>query len=100
MLEIRTEKNNDELIVYLAGRLDIATAPDLESKVIPELDGVSNVTLDMKDLTYISSAGLRIFKMMTRKFDSSNNIKAINVSDDVYVILEVTGFTRLITVSK
>jgi anti-sigma B factor antagonist len=53
--------------VTLTGSLDTATAPDLEKQLAPVLGGsVKDIVFDLAHLTFISSAGLRVFAL-TRK---------------------------------
>ena len=59
-MEVKTNKENEKLTVEVSGRLDTLTAPEFESKVEPELSGVKDLVIDLKDLEYISSAGLRV----------------------------------------
>ncbi|HSJ10380.1 MAG TPA: STAS domain-containing protein [Longimicrobiales bacterium] len=52
----------DVVVVSLDGRLDTATAPDLERELDPVLEGSTReVIFDLEKLTFVSSAGLRIF---------------------------------------
>ena len=53
---------------------------------------------DAKDLEYISSSGLRVLMQVCKKVNSAPEI--INVSNDVYDIFDVTGFTQLYSVKK
>ena len=57
----------DTVTVTLAGSLDTATAPELESQLAPVLGGpTKDVVFDLAKLNFISSAGLRVFAS-TRK---------------------------------
>lgn len=60
-MEINKAISNQNVIITLKGRLDTMTAPQLddEAKSI-DFDGVETVTLNLKDLEYISSSGLRV----------------------------------------
>lgn len=61
-MEINKAISNQNVIITLKGRLDTMTAPQLddEAKSI-DFDEVETVTLNLKDLEYISSSGLRVF---------------------------------------
>lgn len=60
-MEINKAISNQNVIITLKGRLDTMTAPQLddEAKSI-DFDEVETVTLNLKDLEYISSSGLRV----------------------------------------
>jgi len=60
-LHIDVVRERDRVVVALHGELDLASAPLLQSKIESvETDGVALVVLDMKDLEFIDSTGLRI----------------------------------------
>lgn len=93
MLKIEKELNGDTLNIHISGRLDTITATDLE-KEIEGFEG-ENIVFDCDGLEYISSAGLRVF-LTTHKNTGSMVVK--NVSETVYEILEVTGFTDILNI--
>lgn len=86
--------NGGDLNITLSGRLDTITAPDLLEKYekIAKESAVTKVTIDNKDLQYISSAGLRVLLIIYQALENNSNFKMINVNDDVREILETTGF--------
>ncbi len=89
----------DILYIDLNGRIDVNNASSVEAEIQAvrrENQGTSTV-LDADGLSYISSAGLRII-LRLRKEDADLTI--INVSPEVYGILEMTGFTEMMTVKK
>ena len=100
MLNITNKTENGTAVCCLEGRLDTTTAPDLdkELKALPE--DVKDLTLDFKDLEYISSAGLRVLlatqKMMTER---EGTMKVCNVNEMVNEIFEVTGFTDILMIT-
>jgi anti-sigma B factor antagonist len=83
--------------LLMNGRLDSVTS-DEAGKVIDELTGRFDcLILNMKDLEYISSAGLRVLKrayMAMRRKDGSLKLK--NVNKMVMEVFEVTGFAGLL----
>ncbi len=89
----------DILYIELNGRIDVNNASSVEAEIQAvrrENQGTSTV-LDADGLSYISSAGLRVI-LRLRKEDADLTI--INVSPEVYGILEMTGFTEMMTVKK
>lgn len=87
-----------DLSISLSGRLDTITAPDLLGKYenIPGKEALSSITVDAKDLQYISSAGLRVMMIMYKGLAGGKNFHMVNVSKDVKEILEVTGFSQFL----
>jgi uncharacterized protein (TIGR02172 family) len=89
--------NEHILTVSVEGHLDTATSPELEREVFSVLEGADGVVLDFEKLEYISSSGLRVL-LKIRK--TKPDVQVINVSSEVYEILQVTGFTEMLEVKK
>ncbi len=85
----------------LAGRIDTANAPQVDDQIQAVIDKckepVTELVLDCADLEYISSTGLRIVLKYKKLFPT---LEVVNVSNDVYSVFEMTGFTRIMTVKK
>lgn len=86
------------LYLSISGRLDTITAPELLSAYEDSLkEGpLEKITIDCKNLEYISSAGLRVFLIMLKGLKNKSGMTVRNVSDSVLGILETTGFTEII----
>ncbi len=77
----------------IKGKIDSTNAPAIEEEIMAQLP----TEIDAAELEYISSAGLRVL-MKLRK--AVGEVTLHNVSIDVYEILDVTGFTSMLTVKK
>lgn len=70
-MEIIKEKNGTAVTMSLQGRLDTATAPQMEAELKKDMEEVTRLILDMRELEYLSSAGLRVIlnaqKMMGKR---------------------------------
>ncbi len=97
-MTIQEIRDNENLTLQLGGRLDTTTAPDLEKVVNTQLDGIKNLVLDMKELKYVSSAGLRVILSIQKKMNVQGNLKLTNVCDEIKEVLEITGFTSFLTI--
>ena len=97
-MQITCEKNGGELTIAPVGRLDTQTAPELEKILEDNLPGTTLITFDLAGLTYTSSAGLRIFLKARKAVQRREDIRLIHVCEDIAEILEMTGFTELMTV--
>lgn len=98
MLNITKEQNGTDLIIKLEGRLDTLTAPQLEEELLASLEGVQRLQLDMNDLQYISSAGLRVLLVAQKRINGHGEMYLTGVSDMIMDIFEVTGFTNILTI--
>ena len=91
--------DNGTLTLFLKGRIDTTNSPAIEAEInsIRAAEAHEHIVLDFDSVEYISSAGLRIILRLSK---SENDAKLVNVSSEVYEILEMTGFTELLPVSK
>ncbi len=97
-MTIQEIKDGENLTLQLGGRLDTTTAPDLEKVVNSDLDDVKNLVLDMKELKYVSSAGLRVLLTLQKKMIKQGSLKLLNVCDEIKEVLDITGFTSFLTI--
>lgn len=97
-MNIQMEQNKETVVLSVAGRLDTTSAPVLE-KTIQELPAeVTALELNLKELTYISSAGLRILLGAQKKMNQIGRMKLTHVCESVLEILEMTGFADILTI--
>ena len=95
-MKIDFNKNNGILTVAIDGRLDTATAPELESFLGKNYDGTGSIVFDCEKLLYISSAGLRVLLAVQKKRGGA--LKLINVCELVMEVFEMTGFADILTI--
>ncbi|MBR0354197.1 MAG: STAS domain-containing protein [Oscillospiraceae bacterium] len=98
MLNINQSTENGKAVFALEGRLDTVTSPELERTLKASLDGVSELTLDFEKLEYISSAGLRVLLSTQKVMNRQGSMKLRHVNETIMEILEVTGFTDILTI--
>ncbi|MBR4375668.1 MAG: STAS domain-containing protein [Spirochaetia bacterium] len=98
-MEIKKNKEDAKLTLALSGRLDTLTAPQMEEVVRNEMEGVTALLIDLKDLTYVSSAGLRVLLMAQKTMNSRKGTMEIcNVCDDIKEVFAITGFADIFTI--
>ena len=97
-MEIIKERTAENLIVKLVGKLDTATAPELTESLKDDLNDVKNLTFDMSDLIYVSSAGLRVILSTQKVMNKQGSMKVINVQYIVMEVFEATGFVDILTI--
>ena len=94
-------KNNDgnSIIVSVSGRLNTGTAPELDKELSEVVQGTDSIVLDLQDLAYISSAGLRVVlstqKAMNRK---QGSLVVRNCKPEILEVFEMTGFVDFLTI--
>ena len=84
-------------LVKVHGSVSSVNAPEFEEELFAAVSG-QDLTIDAADLTYISSAGLRVLLKAKKKL--AGQLVVENVSLEVFEVLEVTGFTQILTVRK
>lgn len=96
-MTINLVNRNTEGELMLEGRLDTKTAPEAEEIFNQVAERFESVVLNMQNLTYVSSAGLRVLKrlhMNMKKKGGSLVLK--NVNKMVMEVFEMTGFVSLL----
>ena len=91
--------NNNQLTIFPVGRIDSSNAAAAETEIFTLVDSCPDAdpVLDCDQLEYLSSAGLRVLLHLLKRRPS---LKVVNVSSDVYDVLEMTGFTEMLPVEK
>ena len=85
--------------VLLSGDLDTKTARDAEQLFLKLAERFSRMILNMKDLKYVSSAGLRsIRNLYMALYKKGGTLSIINVSDNVMEVFEMTGLAGLLNI--
>ena len=98
MLNINKAEEGSKLTISLQGRLDTTTAPQLDEEVKQLQDKVTELTFDMADLQYISSAGLRVLLSAQKLMNKLGSMTITNVSPEIMEIFDVTGFCDILTI--
>ena len=94
-MEIKTKAEGTKLTIAVSGRVDTVTAPDLEAGL--KFDDATCVVIDLKDVPYMSSAGLRLLltahKTMLAK---GGELQIAGVQPSVKEVLDITGFSDIL----
>ncbi|MBQ8977724.1 MAG: STAS domain-containing protein [Succinivibrionaceae bacterium] len=103
-MEIKIQRNDSETIISLSGRLDTLTSPQLNEVLtskIADNDDTSSLILDLKDMDYISSAGLRLLLQLHKNMESRNGTFTIrNVQAEVKDIFNITGLGSILNIES
>ncbi len=92
-------KHDGALIFALSGRLDTITSQQLLQAFAKEKVEEELLIVDMKDLEYISSAGLRALLAMKKELASKNKeLEVHNLNDICKEVFRVTGMGNILTV--
>ncbi len=92
-------KNGSTLTVRPAGRMDTVTSPLLHQQILSELEGITELILDLERVDYLSSGGLRVLLALDQEIKSRNgNIKLLHVNEYIREVFEITGFLPMLTI--
>ncbi len=95
-MEIKNCLVDKECTVSVIGRLDSATAPQLEREIESVISGIELLIFDFSELEYLSSAGLRVLLASYKKMKSQNgNMKILSVNSTVNEIFVMTGMINI-----
>ena len=96
-MEINTRTEQSAVVVSIKGRVDTVTAPELERCLSEEIDrGENLLILNMTDLDYISSAGLRVVLLTAKKLKvKQGDILLSGLQGVVKEVFEISGFSTI-----
>lgn len=97
-MNITKKRDGNSMILILEGRLDTTTAPQLEEVISKELDGIESITMDFKQLDYLSSAGLRVILAAQKKMNKQGEMVIRHVNETIMEVFEVTGFSGILNI--
>ena len=91
------QEKDGKMVAILEGTLDTAAAPETEKAMSPlnDVEG-KDIIIDCTDLTYISSAGLRIFLCILQSAqEKGGHVYVKNINDAVRGVFTITGFCNI-----
>lgn len=95
---IEKKINNNTAVFILSGRLDTQTSPTLEEELSAVLPKIKDLTFDMTNLEYVTSAGLRVILKAQKTMNAQGSMKLIGVNDSVMEVFDITGFLDILTI--
>lgn len=97
-MEISKNLNGTSLEISLSGRLDTTTSPMLDEELKASLGEITELVLNLKNLEYVSSAGLRVFLLAQKTMNQKGKMTVKNVSSDIMDVFEITGFSDILNI--
>lgn len=99
-MEIKEEKRGDIIIIAFNGRLDANTSPGVEERLMDILDqGERRLVIDFSNLTYISSAGLRVLVSLAKNIQKTEGKLALAaLNKHIQEIFTIAGFTSIFSI--
>lgn len=94
-MDFKKTVDGDSITFAVKGDLDMTTSPSFTKFATGETAGMKSITVDLAELDYISSAGLRSI-MALMKSAPGAEFKVINTSGLVREVFEISGFDRVL----
>jgi anti-sigma B factor antagonist len=99
-MEIRSQIADDATVVVLEGELDGKTAPAAQQQIVALIPDGGRIVLDMHQVGYMSSAGLRMMLLLYRQaLAKGTKIALAGLSEDIRDTMSATGFLDFFVVS-
>lgn len=99
-MTVHFENHEGDAVVTLCGRLDtsysLQTKADIDA-FLAAAGAVRSLTVNADQLEYVSSSGLRILLSLAKKY---KDFKVVGVNADVYDVLNMTGFVKIMHVER
>ena len=89
---------DSELLVKPIGRIDVNLAPELEREVNSEIKNLAYLTIDLDEVNYISSIGLRVLLAFQKEMSLKGEMKITNVKPEVLEIFRMVGFDKILNI--
>ena len=97
-MNIEKKIDSKTATLIIEGRLDTQTAPQLESEVDAVLPGIEDLILDMTNLEYVSSAGLRVILKAQKAMNAQGAMRLTGVNESIMEVFDITGFLDILTI--
>ena len=99
MLTITKSKEGDQLTVKVKGEMDSSNASQFSEAVEGELDDVMELYIDMTEMEYTTSAGLREMLAAYQVLDEKDGRMVLqHPNDEIKEVLELTGFVNFLEI--
>ena len=90
-MNIKMDRNDKELVITLEGKLNTLTSQELDKQMDGKLNGVERLVFDFTELSYISSAGLRILMEAAQIMDDQGEMIIRHINEPVRDVFQITN---------
>lgn len=93
----KSEKN--KITFALQGRLDTTSAPEMEETLSALEEDYDELVFDFEELTYISSAGLRVLLSAQKAVNAKGSrMTLMHVNEEIMEVFDMTGFSNFLNI--
>lgn len=94
-MEITTRTDETYTIIEISGAIDGSSAPALRETITQATEDGQQLLLDMKNVHFMSSAGLRVMLLLHRQLQQKDGrVVLVGMLEPIYDAMEATGFLK------
>ncbi|MEO5357345.1 MAG: STAS domain-containing protein [Nitrospirae bacterium YQR-1] len=99
-MEVKTDKINGVDVIYLSGRMDASNAPEFDEKMKDVMEQAKGkIVVSLKELEYVSSAGLRSFLAIAKEIKKKEGKLAFaEPTEQVFKVLKMSGLNTVLKI--
>lgn len=97
-MDIVKRREGNQLNVTLSGELNAVTAPEFEAAMREDVKPGETVIINMADVVYITSAGLRVLLALDAANGEDAPVILRGAREEIREVLEVTGFDTVLVI--
>lgn len=100
VMDVEIIESGEVNVMRIGGNLDTDSFPEAQSQLSKLIEqGARKILLDLKELVYISSAGLRVFLIAAKQLkQQGGELRVSNLNDFVQEVFEISGFSKIFNV--
>lgn len=100
-MEIKTDIKGSKAVLGLVGKLTVQTSPGLSDAVDRLPEAVCDIDVDLTEVSYIASAGLRVLVAIGKlSVARGGTMRVLHPCTDVMDVLEMTGLSEIFTIER
>ncbi len=97
-MKVTSSKNGSDCTLTVEGKIDTATAPELEEAVKSNLPKCDKMIFDFSNVDYITSAGLRVLVYAQRELMKKGGVTVTGVNENIKNIFSITGMYKVLKI--
>ena len=94
-MKIDKQHLDDLIIITPYGRIDTLNSEDFQVELFAAMEESSNLLIDLKEVEYISSSGLRVFLAAKKEIGNKGAFSIVNANQTIMEVFEMTGFDKI-----
>ena len=96
-MDIKKTADGGTMTICVSGRLESMTAPQLDAEIQALPEEAKELVMEIPELEYVSSAGLRVFLLAHKKMKSrGGTMKISGANASVKKVFDITGFSPIL----